>query len=102
MWVISMTSESLIAVPGVAYTPEETAAILKYKLDTLTVWRATGAQPGLRWSKCGSRVRYFGEDILAFLKGERNEKALPYVPRARRPKPAPKPKRRRKQSRAAK
>jgi hypothetical protein len=88
-----MTSfEPLIPLPGVAYTPEETSVITKFKLDTLTVWRATGAQPGLRWSKAGSRVRYMGEDIIAFLKGERNEKPIPYVPKARRPK-APKTRR---------
>ena len=87
------SSEPLIAVPGVAYTPEETSSITKFKVDTLTVWRATGAQPGLRWSKAGSRVRYMGEDIIAFLKGERNEKPVPYVPKARRPKIAPKTRR---------
>jgi hypothetical protein len=84
------SSEPLIPVPGVAYTPEETAEILRFKLDTLTVWRATGAQPGLRWSKAGSRVRYMGEDIIAFLKGERNEKPIPYVPKNPRPKLLPK------------
>jgi hypothetical protein len=89
---MTTSSEPLIPVPGVAYTPEECSLITKFKLDTLTVWRATGAQPGLRWSKCGSRVRYMGEDIIAFLKGERNEKPIPYVPKSRRPRIVPKPK----------
>jgi len=86
---MTITLETLVVVAGVLYTPEETATFLKLNPKTLEVWRATERYPGRRSTKVGGAVRYWGEDILAFVNGE-HQKAQPYVPKNRRPKLLPK------------
>jgi hypothetical protein len=83
------TIEPVIVVAGALYTPEETAAFMKLKVDTLTVWRATGKYPALRHRYAGGAVRYAGEDILAFVNGD-HQKPEAYIPKSRRPKLVPK------------
>jgi hypothetical protein len=86
------TTEICPVVAGLLYTPEETAAYLKIKVDTLQIWRTTGRYPELRPKYVGGAVRYRGENILAFGSDGRG-KAAPYVPKNPRPKPAPRRKR---------
>ena len=73
----------LVIQRGVPYTPVETAGFLKVEEDTLAVWRATGRYPGLKWKKAFGRIRYMGQDILAFLNGPHTP-AAPYIPKAPR------------------
>lgn len=47
-------------------TPEETAALIRVRPQTLAVWRSSKRYP-LKWSKVGSRVVYLLDDVLAFL-----------------------------------
>lgn len=86
----SITSAELplVAQPGVIYTSEETARILRVEPATLEVWRCVDRYPKLRWKKPAGRILYLGEDILEFLNSP-HEKAQPYTPKSRRTKLAP-------------
>jgi hypothetical protein len=77
--------DPIVVQPGIAYTSEEAARILRMEPQTLEVWRTTGRYPGLRWKKPAGRILYMGEDIIEFLNTP-HEKAQPYTPKAPRPK----------------
>ncbi len=82
-----MAVETSIIIAGLLYTPEEVAEYLKIKIETLMVWRATGRYPALQPKHVGGRIRYSGEDVLAFVNGDR-QKAQPYIPKnPRNPRP---------------
>jgi hypothetical protein len=78
-------AEPIVPQPGVAYTCEETAGILRMVPQTLEVWRTTGRYPALRWKKPAGRILYMGEDIIEFLNTP-HESAQPYTPKSPRPK----------------
>jgi hypothetical protein len=80
-----MPADPIVVQPGIAYTSEETARILRMEPQTLEVWRTTGRYPGLRWKKPAGRILYMGEDVIEFLNTP-HEKAQPYTPKSSRPK----------------
>ena len=47
-------------------TPEQTAALLKVRVQTLSVWR-TKKRYGLPYVKCGRLVRYRESDVQHFI-----------------------------------
>jgi excisionase family DNA binding protein len=48
-------------------TPEETADLLRVKVQTLAAWRCT-KRTSLRWVKVGRRVLYPRQSVEAFLR----------------------------------
>ncbi len=67
--VVKKSNERLMAIePTAVYTSEETASYLRMQRETLEVWRCTGRNTDLKYTKIGGRIRYLGADILAFLK----------------------------------
>ena len=52
---------------------------------TLSYWRITGAQPGLRYTRIGRRIRYFESDVMDWARSRRHPVAEP------KPTPTPKP-----------
>jgi hypothetical protein len=56
--------------PDVFYNESETAYFARMRTPkTLTVWRARGEHPELKFTKAYGRVLYKGSDIIAFLDG---------------------------------
>jgi len=50
-------------------TAEETAKLLRLKVQTLATWRCTARYP-LAWIRCGRHVRYRRADVLEFLNAQ--------------------------------
>jgi len=66
------SNERLMAIePTAVYTSEETASYLRMQRETLEVWRCTGRNPGLKYTRIGGRIMYLGKDILAFVENPR-------------------------------
>jgi excisionase family DNA binding protein len=61
-------------------TTQEAAALLRLSPVTLACWRATRAQPELRFIKVGRSVRYAESDVMAWLHSRRSQPSAASVP----------------------
>ena len=60
-----LATNSTERLPDHMLTPEEAAAYLGIKVQTLAAWR-TGRGPTLHFVKVGRSVRYLWRDLVAF------------------------------------
>jgi excisionase family DNA binding protein len=75
-WETALNVEKLL-------TTQEAAALLRLSPVTLACWRATGAQPELRYIKVGRRVRYAESDVIAWLQARRSSPSAAALPSER-------------------
>lgn len=61
-----------VRVPNLM-TPDDVAAMLSVSVSTLANWRS--ASTGPKWRKPGGRVRYWREDVVAWINGDQGGRA---------------------------